>query len=288
MKWIKRTLKILLVLLAFCVAFLVTSYVLSRKSPKWYRPAAMSRAQIDAAANSAMRKFVKICNMADDAAATDTSREWRKQNGAATKPKVLPVEITFTQEELTGFLAQWIEQDSEKVERYIHEPQFYIDAKEIKFACQVKELDQIGVLRLKPQILQIDGIDHLQLELVGISAGSMPLPEAMVKGKLKKIEASLEANLPDWQKRATLRPEGANADAVRAAMSKMLLQILRHEPSLPILFVPTDLQNRVPVKITSVSLQTGSVTFHIHPLNEEDRKIALESIKKPMVTVPKK
>ena len=282
MKWRRKILKALLVSVTFCVAFLSTSYFLARKAPKWYRPALMTRAQINAAANRALKKFADIHNMADQAAATDSSREWRKQNGSTTLPNVSPVEITFTQEELTGFLTQWIEIDSEKVAKYIAEPQFLIDATEIKFAAHVKELDQIGVLRLRPKVAEVGGEDLLYLDLAGFSAGSMPLPEALVQGKLQKIEASLNAGLTGWQNRATLTAEGANADAVRAAMSKMFLQLLHHEPSLPVLFMPIDKNKLVPVKIKSVSLQSGSITLRVDPLTAEDRKAALESIQKPM------
>ena len=194
-----------------------------------------------------------------------------------------PIEITFTQEELTGFLTQWIELDSEKVERFIKEPQFYIDDKEIKFAAHVKELDQVGVLRLRPKIVQVDGEDQLHLDLVGFSAGSLPLPEAFIQGKLKKMENSLNSGLPGWQAGATVNAEGANADAVRAAMSKMFLQLLHHEPSVPVLFVPIiDASKRVPVKIKSVTLENGSITLRVEPLTADDRKSVLKSIQKPM------
>jgi uncharacterized protein YpmS len=228
MKWIKRFSIFLLVLVVAAAAFLGTSYYLSKRKPSWYKPLLMDSREMDAAANRAINKVFALHNMAADAARTESSREWRQSNGATTLPAVKPLTITFTQDELTAFIVRWSNLHSESVDKYITGPQFVLDNGEIKFACRIAELDQIGVLRLAPSI---DDEGKLDLDIVAISAGSLPIPEALIQKHLAKAEAALRSWLPSWQQSARMTPDGANSDAVKAAMTKLLLHTPAPHPA---------------------------------------------------------
>ena len=279
MKWIKRLFIFLLVMTLGGLAFIATSYWLSRRNPTWYKPLALNSREMEAAAHRAFNKVVAIHNMADKAAASDTSKQWRQEHGAATLPAVEPVTITFTQDELTAFIAHWTKLNSDRVDRYMTGPQFVLEEGQIKFACRITKLDQIGVLRIEPSI---DEKGMLHLEIVSISAGSLPVPEAMIEKRLNKAEADLQQWIPDWQRKATINSEGANSDAVKAAMSKLLLHAMHHQPSSAVLFMPIDSHKTVPMKLTKVIVGQGNITLTVDPLTEEDRKIALQTLREPI------
>jgi uncharacterized protein YpmS len=279
MKWFKRLMILLVVLIIGGVAFVGTSYWLAKRRPTWYRPLALSSNEMDAAAKRALNKVIVLHNIADQAAAVDSSKEWRQSNGATTLPAVNPLTITFTQDELTAFIAQWSRLNSERVERYVTGPQFALEEGQIKFAAHITDLDQVGVLRIEPSV---DEKGLLHLEIVSVSAGSLPIPEGMVQKRLAKAEALLLQWLPDWQQKAKVAADGANSQAVKAAMTKLFLGMLHHQPSPAILFMPIDNHRTVPMRLTHVEIGQGTITLTVNPLNEAGRKAALESLRQPM------
>jgi uncharacterized protein YpmS len=284
MKWMKRFVIFLLVLVIGGAAFFATTYWLARRKPTWYKPLAMDSREMRAAANRAINKVIALHNMADEAAANEASREWRQEHGAATKPALKPMTISFTQEELTAFVVQWSTlhaDQSDKVERYVSGPQFVLGDGQIKFACRVTELDQIGVLKVEPSI---DEKGRLDLDIVSISAGSLPVPEAFIQKHLTKAQTAVLRWLPSWQQGAHIGADGANSDAVKAAMAKLLLNTLNHQPASPVLFMPIDQHKTVPVKLTDVSVGKGTISLTVEPLKAVDREAALKGIREPYDT----
>jgi uncharacterized protein YpmS len=279
MKWFKRLMILMVVLIIGGAAFVATSYWLAKRRPTWYRPLALNSNEMEAAAKRALNKVIVLHNIADQAAAVDSSKEWRQSNGATTLPAVNPLTITFTQDELTAFIAHWSKLNSERVDRYVTGPQFALEEGQIKFAAHVTDLDQVGVLRIEPSV---DEKGMLHLEIVSFSAGSLPIPEGMVQKRLGKAENLLLQWLPDWQKKAKVASDGANSDAVKAAMTKLLLGMLHHQPSPAILFMPIDNHRTVPMRLTHVAIGQGTITLTVNPLNEAGRKTALDLLREPI------
>jgi hypothetical protein len=87
--------------------------------------------------------------------------------------------------------------------------------------------------------------------------------------------------LPEWQKEAKIETAGANADAVKAAMTELLLNTLHDKPSQAIFFMPIGDHKNVPVKLSDVKVTDGSITMTVQPLTAEDRKTALETMRAP-------
>jgi uncharacterized protein YpmS len=284
MKWIKRFFVFLIVLVIGASAFVATTWWLARRKPTWYKPLAMDSREMRAAANRAINKVIALHNMADEAAANESSRQWRQDHGAATKPALKPLTVSFTQEELTAFVVQWSTlhaDQSDKIERYVNGPQFVLADGQIKFACHITELDQIGVLKVEPSI---DDKGRLDLDIVSISAGSLPVPEVFIQKHLIKAQQAVLHWLPSWQQGARLGPEGANTDAVKAAMAKLLLNTLNHQPASPVLFMPIDQHKTVPVKLTDVSVGKGTISLTVEPLSAAERETALNGIRAPYDT----
>ena len=283
MKWIKRLLVLAIVMFIGAGSFLGTSYWLSRRKPSWYKPHALTGREMDAAANRALNKMIAIHNVADQSAARNTAKQWRQEHGAASQPAVPPLTITFTQEELTAFIVRWSTLNSEKTNKYITGPLFLLEDGQIKFACHITEFDQVGVVRLEPSI---DEKGLLHLEIVSVSAGSLPIPEVFVQSRLSGAEAKLREWLPGWQASARINADSANLDAEKAAMTKLLLKSLHHQPAAALLFMPTveGLNKPVPMKLTKALVGKGILTLTLEPLSEAGRTEALQSLREPLDT----
>ena len=270
-----------LVLLFFGAAFLGTSYWLAKRNPAWYRPQALSPRDMEAAANRAVAKMAALHNIANHSAAADSSKQWRQSNGASTIPVDPPLTITFTQDELTAFVAQWSQLNSNRVDKYITGPQFVLEDGQILFAGRITEMDQVGVLRLQPSI---DENGLLHLEIMGFSAGSLPLPESMVLKRLASSEAMLRKWLPDWQRSAKIAADGANNEAEKAAMTKLFLNTLHHQPSPAVVYLRIEAHKTVPMKLTHVAVGAGTLTLTVMPLDDETRKVTLRNLREPLDT----
>ena len=281
MKWMKRILIAVLVLLFFGTAFLGTTYWLAKRKPAWYKPPALSSRELEAAANRALSKMIALQNVANRSAAVDSSRQWRQSTGASTLPVDPPLTITFTQDELTAFVTQWSQLNSNRVDKYITGPQFVLEEGQIIFAGHLTDLDQLGVLRLQPRI---DESGQLHLEIAGVSAGSLPVPESMVLKRLAPSEALLRKWLPAWQQSAKIAADGANKDAEKAAMTKLLLNTLHHQPSPAVVYLPIESHKTVPMKLTHVAVGAGTLTLTVIPLTEEIRKVTLQNLREPIDT----
>jgi hypothetical protein len=277
MKWIKRLFIFLLVLAIGAGVAIGVSYWMLRRTPDWYKPVAMDSAEMEAAANRAFNKVVAIHNMADQAAAQDSAREHGTAKGT-TKPAVEPITVTFTQEELTAFIVKWSSLHSDTVNRYVTGPQFILRDGLITFGGQIAEFHQFGSLSVEPSL---DDKAQLRLDISSINIGTLPAPRSLVQGKLTKVETMLRGWLPAWQDKAKIEAGGANADAVKAAMTELLLNTLHDRPSQPVFFMPIADHKNVPVKLADVKVNDGSITMTVEPLTAEDRKSALQTLRQP-------
>jgi hypothetical protein len=273
MKWIKRIIVFLVILVIGLAALLGTSYYLIHRTPEWYKPLAMNSEEMEAAANRAFNKVAAIHNMADQAAAQESASAHNPK--VATRPDIKPITVTFTQEELTAFILRWSTLNSEMVDKYVKGPQFVLQDGQIIFGGQVADLGQFVSLHLEPSL---DEKGMLNLDM-SIKAGKLPLPRATIESKLSKAQATLERWLPEWQKNAKIEAGGANSDAVKAAMTELLLNTLNEKPSQPVFFMPIGDRKTVPVKLTDISVDKGSVTLTVQPLSTSDRKAALLSFR---------
>ncbi len=283
MKWFKRILALLLVVAVGAAALLATSYYLIRRTPSWYRPQAMNSQEMEAAANRAFNKVAAIHNMADESAALESSSQWSRDHGQspASRPSVQPITVTFTQDELTAFILRWSTLNSDRVETYISGPQFALRDGQIIFGGQISELGQFGALHVEPSL---DDAGLLHLDIAEIRAGQLRVPRSLVESRLTKVRATLQQWLPEWQRTAKIDAGGANNEAVKAAMTELLLNTLGEKPSQPFFFMPIGDRKTVPVKLTHVKIADGSITLTVEPLRGADRKTALDSIREPYGT----
>jgi hypothetical protein len=128
--------------------------------------------------------------------------------------------------------------------------------------------------------LDEQGMLHCDLETVKL--GSLPFPESLLSKKRDKLEAALRAKLPQWQAAAKIDPTGvANSDAKAADLSKIILQILNHEPSPAVIFVQNDTKHTIPVRLTNVTVEKGALTITVQPMTARERVELLEQLRRP-------
>jgi hypothetical protein len=95
--------------------------------------------------------------------------------------------------------------------------------------------------------------------------------------------------MEESRSKADIHPDGsANEAAVVVAMNTLLLQALNNEPAEPVLFLPHELQKTgYPVKLTDVKVANDSIRLTVVPLNAQERKELLESLRKPYAKAEK-
>jgi uncharacterized protein YpmS len=276
-KWKKRLLAVFSGLLVAIVVGAGVLYWMSQRLPTWYKPIATDSAEMEAAAQRAFDKVVAIHNMADQAAAQDNATE---HGTATTHPAIQPITVTFTQEELTAFVVHWSNLHGEKIDRYITGPQFFLNDGLISFGGQLPEANnQFGSLSVEPSI---DEKGMLHLDVQSMNVGTLPAPRSLVQGRLSKVETMLTSWLPAWQQQAKIEPGGANTDAVKAAMTELLLNTLHDKPSQSVFFMPIGDRKTVPVKLSDIKVTDGSITLTVRPLVSKERKAALETLRAPL------
>lgn len=279
MKWFRRLLLLLAAVGLAAVVLAAASIYLIHRTPTWYKPLGINSDEMQAAADRAFDKIVAIHNMADQAAAQDSAR----QHGAASRPDVDPITVEFTQDELTAFIVRWSSLHSDRVDKYLTGAQFILHDGLIVFACKLTELDQIGALRLAPSLDQ-EGMLHLDID--SISIGSLPVAESLVQGRLQRVEEMLKQWLPQWQAEARIEADGANREAVKAAMTQLLLNTFADKPSPPLFFMPIGEHKTVPVKVSGLTVKEGTIVLTVQPLHGQERQEALTEIRKPYGDTP--
>jgi hypothetical protein len=145
---------------------------------------------------------------------------------------------------------------------------------------QPKAVDLVVSLVFEPKL---DNDGNLNLNLVHVLGGVLPLPGAMWATQRTVVEETLQSNLPRYQQTAAISPEGiANGDAATAAMNQLLLATMQYKPASAVIFVPIELQHlsqSLPVKITALSLHDHTLEMTVEGMSAEERDSLLKHLK---------
>lgn len=285
MKWFRRCIFAVVVLVFGAFLLLAGGYVLMRGEPDYYHATALTAEQQAVAAGSAEDKFRQILNSADLAHRDSALAAQASQTGA-TRPTTSPaaINVTFTDDELNSVFEKWSELNNWKTtySRYINDPLVVFQRDRIILAGRVQnsELSSVVSVQLQPEILP-DGT--MQLKLVRALAGRLPVPTAMFQKYLDRAVNALTTRLPNWQRGARIAPDGeANNDAIAAQLAKLAIAALHQQPTDGIVFLPTAGKANVPVKVVGVTMQDHSIQFSLQPLDAPQREALLKRIKSPI------
>lgn len=280
MKWVKRLLKVALVVLLAAVALGAYSMWKSRKNPEWYKPLAMSEQQIEILAHRAEAQLQRLNNMASRA----HSNESAARQGATAPVKVPPEILRFSEDELNALFIKWFgsslsEADQEKMGKYFTDLQVHFQDGQIIVAGVVKEVGRVISIHLRPSI---DVRGRLLMEITAVYTGQLPIPEAALSSQIARLDVLIEQYLPAWQRTAAMDGDhGSNDATVKAAMSELALDSLHHRPGSSIFFLKTADKHIDPVKLTQVKVGDGFISLAVEPLTSEERRDALAEIKHP-------
>jgi uncharacterized protein YpmS len=269
-KWLRRTLLAVAVVVTVVIGGALVALWLVRAEPTFYRPVELTAEQREAAAQRATNKLATIQNQAA-----------RLHAASNTRP-VSPDEITvsFTADELNSFFDKWSNFQNWKAsyQPYLDDPVVILQDGRIIFAGRVKELNLVASIHFEPKI---DENGQLDLELVRVLGGRLPLPESMIGTYKDRLVASLRQKLPMWQASAAIDANGAaNPSAIAASATKLLFHVLNHEPTEPVLYLPVMAQKgSVPVRISDVRIEAQTLTLRVRPMTRQQQVALIERIR---------
>lgn len=284
MKWLRRLLLIAAILLCIVIAATLVGLYLYRSTPSWYRRSPLSEQERKAAANRADQKLADVISWAADVQAQQVRRH--RGTASSTESPVGPKTVTLAQDELNAFFDSWSgpqkSQFQRRFSRYFSDGRLVLTEGQIILAGQSSEMGTLASVQLQPSI---DGQGHLRLQWNGVSAGLLPVPESAIAGRLQRLQALLREQLDIWQESADIdQTLTANASAVEATMTKLLLDAINNRASDPLFFVPFDLGNlrhALPVRLSAVEVGEGTITMTLQPLPLDDRMTILRGIQRP-------
>ena len=119
------------------------------------------------------------------------------------------------------------------------------------------------------------------MDLAGVSAGRLPLPEAVWAKWRDRLVSSMRQRIPQWRSSARMDPSGAaNFSAVAASLSRMLADVADGRAADPILFFPlADGGSSVPVRVTDLAVTDHALRLVVQPLTSAERAALLQRIR---------
>jgi hypothetical protein len=291
-KWTKRILITLAVFAVLGVVVMVGARQLATSRPDWYPKGAPDPAAIAAAARSMTSKLQGIQGWA----AASRAKETRGPNGipaSIADPEGDPEPaktITFTGAEFNAFFSTWDKDQkwSSRYEGHISDPVLVLRENRIILAATVKDMNAVVSAHFEPKLVpDPQGTDpakkKLRLRVAQVASGRLSLPEFTWSGYRDKLLNVMTRKAEESRSKADIHPDGsANEAAVIVAMNTLLLHALNNEPAEPVLFLPHDqAKTGYPVKLTDVKVADDSISLTVVPLNAQERKDLLASLRKP-------
>lgn len=262
-------------------AVVLVAWYAACRIPAWYKPPGPNASADDA--QIAESKLIVVQNWA----ASKHAFESAKSRG--TKPLAqAPAEeltVAFTQDEVNSFLAKWYSSvgrqmiDGQQFSGIISSPMVVITPDHLTIAGKDPSLgDRVISLDIRPTVAN----EKLQLQLLRVRSGNLPLPEFTWKPTRTLLMDSLKAMLGKYQTSASFdKAGGAGPNAMAAVMALQGIDTLNGRPTLNVLFLPVISENAgLPVQLQSCELQDGMITLTTIPLDAEHRRQLLETIRK--------
>lgn len=287
MKFLKRLTRILVLVLFFGAIGVGVMHHLSKRTPTGYAPTQLTADERAAAAwRLEHQKMPQLLNMATESQAKASAAVRAQARGASlpagTTQPLSAVTVSFTQDEINSSLWKWSEPYKSDYERYLTGPYVSLEEGAVVLMGTVPEFGRVASAYFEPKL---DEQGMLRCDLTSLKVGSLPLPESLLSKKRAKLEEALKAQLPQWQNRAKIDPTGiANSDANAAALGKLVLQILNHQPSPAVIFLAKDFPNHsrtIPVRLTNVTVEKGALTITVQPMDATERAALLDQIRAP-------
>lgn len=254
--------------------------------PDFYRRARLQgQERLDALA-SVERKFGNMQSQLDAAYAASV-RQDDASGDATTRPTTAaspsgPVSVAFTAGELDTFFDQWLISSGygKRMERYMKDPRIAIANGKLILAGRMKDFDAVVSLRFEPSL---SDSGEARLELAGIYAGALPLPEVAFDKFRDRTQAALEEDLDDLREEAEIAPNGrSNSAAVALTTRQQLALLVKGEPLEEMIVFPTVLSlGQVPARVVAIDLEEETLNLGVRLLRSDEREALVESLLDP-------
>jgi hypothetical protein len=279
MKWKKRLLLAALFLGIFLGTLGIAGWWLARGSPEWYVRHKLGPQEIEAAASRAEQHLQATLSWAQDRQAEALRAHQLHVDPAAHGPQSL--EIVFTEDELNGFFEKWDATFgwSERYQAYLADPEVVLRDGRLILAATVNDLGAVLSVEFQPRLSE----GKLYLPMTRVLAGRLPLPRAIWERYRGRLEQRIRGSLSQWQSGAELTGrDGANSDAVKAAMGELALSALSDQPASAVLFVPYSMSGQprsLPVRVTELKVSHQNLLLTVEPIDAEEGRALLGSIR---------
>jgi hypothetical protein len=289
MKWIKRLLILIGVVLTAMIAVGLGGLYLYRAAPPWYGRGFLTVIQSKDAANRADQTLLDVFSWAASAQAQEIRRMHHKID--PHEPPIGAKTVTFDEQEINSFVLSWQSSIQSTRHRdlssYFSGGRLILQDDAVILAGQSAEFDTVVSADFAPSI---DDQGKLLFPLEQVRAGRLPIPRFLISDRLQRLHALLAQQLRDCQRTANIDPTlTANSSAVAAGWVRLLLCALDNQPDEAVIFIPVDmndLRRALPVKLTAVTVAQGSITLTLEPISMADRIDILTRLKDPYVPPP--
>jgi len=306
MKWIKRIIFVVCLLLIGAAVLAALGYYRATRTPHWYRPPVLSVEQSATAAKRVEDNLARALSMANAAHAREQAI---RRYGSASSPPVGEQTFTFTQDELNAALNKWfVPHIADKTRPVaglelpegISDPFIALGPNEILLAVTVGGVDKIfsqafpgrvdaGQSGLAGMFLpdhgvaslcfrpRLDDQGRLDMGTVAISMGTLPVPKALAD----KLSMAVGRTLPRYQQSARLDASGAaNEAALASSLAVLALRALGHQPSPAVFLIPDQGGSFMPMVLKSIDVQAGFISLTLGILDPHDRPVWMDQLRR--------
>ena len=262
MRWIKRLLKalVVLVLLLIVAAFVLRGLY---KSDKYRRPAYSPQRQAELAG----RMIDKIAQTMDFAGRT------------ANQSDPQPYTLSITADEMNAALADFKDRpEMQKLSQVIQDPGFTIEKDRLVLAGYAPDYGTVLSLHLEPSI---DAQGRFRLTIVKAAAGRISVPRDAWERPLKEVIPHMQQQLPALQRHAKMEPSGImNGPAGAAVASILAIDLLSAGSAEAVIPIgqPTS-QDSIPVRLKAIQLAPGVMTVTLQPLTMDQKREYFDRLK---------
>jgi len=289
MKWLKRLLRIVALVVVLAAVGAGVAWYLLRGRPSWYEVVKVDPVAQQAAAVRAENELKRTIDWAASEQAEERAAIYAARGaptGSSTTPASSPstrrsLTVSFTEQELNAAFEKWGKAYGWDTAygQYITDPRIVLHDGRLIFAGDVPSFGTVVSLHFQPAV---DPQGRLQFELVRVLGGRLPLPEAAFDKYREKLEQKVRSSLAELQRGADIKPDGsANDKAVAAALAKLLLRVLDRQPGEAVLFLPANQGARVPVKLADVNMEGKSIGLTVQLMTPQERTELLQRIREP-------
>jgi hypothetical protein len=246
----RRNQRILMALALIVLSFVIgviAIFSLYKSTPDWYAPLAVASTQSSDIARGAENKLTELHNWA------------QRVNAGATSTDAF--EITLSQSEIDELMAKWssLWTSLPHYDEYVSDARLVIRDGRIILVGRTPDIGAVTSVHLSPSL---DDNGKLQLQIVKVMAGRLPLPEMLWRSQRQRLEEALSHEMARWRSQARTNRRSVNAAAAFAGLSQLLIDSLENRATEPVIYLPLSEGGKaLPVRVTKLQVRDRDISI---------------------------